>query len=120
MSFNKKISVFDTVFSTISSGTCESHGMRIITSKVECEDAAEKLGLADTSIWCNLQEVHQFASRPIGCIYASIAHLAAYWLCWAPPVGHPGATPGSEVSCGSDHDVYDGYEIECICTSGKI
>ena len=85
----------------ISSGSCESTGMRMLRSKEECEDAAKVLELMATTA-----HVIQIAERPTGCIYAS-----NNWLSWASPHNHP----NPNTPCGAA----DRYPYSCICSTSK-
>ena len=87
----------------ITSGDCESNGMRMLSTKKECEDAADVLELSDNSAY----EI-QDTQRPQGCIYASND-----WLSWASPDGHPDPSK----PCGT-HD--SGMKYSCLCSrAGK-
>ena len=86
-------------FARINSGDCESHGMRMLKSKKECEEAADVLELSDSSLF-ELQD----PLRPQGCIYASND-----WLSWASPHSH--SDPSKP--CGS---IDSGMTYSCICS----
>ena len=88
----------------IASGDCESNGMRMLSTKKECEDAADVLELTD-----NLAYEIQDTQRPQGCIYASND-----WLSWASPDGHPDPSK----PCGT---IDSRMTYSCICSrAGKI
>lgn len=83
----------------IDSGSCDSNGYHMLESKIECEQAAADLGLADTSA-----VESQTDGRPHGCIYAN-------WLNWYSP-----ETQFPSAPCGS----YEGgSDWSCICLKGK-
>jgi len=85
------------LFARIYSGDCNSNGLRMITNKQECEEAANILGLVDKYAYES-----QTNGKPYGCIYASND-----WLAFASPLDHPyGNTP-----CGS-HSV---HVYDCLC-----
>ena len=88
----------------ISSGSCETHGMNNITSKAQCEAAAQYLGLGDTSA-----DPFQQSGYPYGCLMLGFHHDGGSWgLLWYSPTGAPAAS----AACGIivDSDAYD-----CIC-----
>ena len=91
----------------IASGNCESNGMRMLSTKKECEYAADVLELSDNQAY-EIQNT-QTIQMPQGCIYASYN-----WLGWASPDGHPDPS----IPCGMR---YSGMTYRCICSRpGKI
>ena len=83
----------------INSGDCESKGMRRVTTKNECEDAAVFLNLRDTSAYdTSTSEL----DRPQGCVYSSLNFLS-----WNSPENPPVST------CGS---VHKGVTRSCVCS----
>lgn len=88
----------------VSSGTCSSNGLSVISSATECEKAANALLLQDTDAFET-----QSNDRPVGCIY----ELDHPWLVFADPSGHP----NPNVDCGSLN--HQSLKYDCIC-SGKM
>ena len=89
----------------ISSGTCSSNGLSVITSSTECENAANALQLQDTDV-----SEGQFSDRPVGCIY----DLGHPWLVFADPSGHP----NPNVDCGSLN--HQALKYDCICSGENL
>ena len=83
------------------SGSCESHGMAMMTSKQECEAAAVSLGKVDLNAYAI-----QTYGRPFGCIYHPNKLSRLVWY-------DPKGSQYDSADCGSN-----GYE--CICKNGKI
>ena len=89
----------------IDSGDCESNGMRMVTTKKECEDAAVFLKLEDTSAYES-----QKLFRPKGCVYTTLE-----FLIWDQGLGHNQDT--NRPDCGS---VRYYQTRSCICSkAGK-
>ena len=86
------------------SGSCQSHGMEMLTSKQKCEAAAVSLEKGDQSAYAS-----QFNGRPFGCIYHPNEYPITKRLVWFDPKG----SRHKSSDCGSQ-----GYE--CICENGKV
>jgi hypothetical protein len=86
-------------YSRVSSENCVSLGMNYVTSKEECEIAATKLGLSDTSAYSTT--AYSTSGRPYGCIYGS-----DNWLVWNEKRNDV------PVPCGTKHD---SSEYDCLC-----
>ena len=97
----------------IDSDDCESKGMKMVTTKNECEDAADLLELKDTGAY-----EMQLAERPMGCIYG-VADGISDWLSWASPKNHPSFHATYNTSCGSIHKFHNNIPVtyNCICNS---
>ena len=83
----------------MSSGSCASHGLRMVSSKDECELVATILGLGDTTA-----STIQPPGIPPGCM---INNLSPPWLGWNPRVeGDP---------CGA---FSQSQRWDCLCIKG--
>ena len=87
-------------YERVSSGTCKSLGMELVRYKRECDFAATKLGLSDTTA---SSYNDQYVRRPHGCIYASND-----WLQWNDLMESPNAS----VPCGTRDGI---VEYDCLC-----
>ena len=94
-------------FRRISSGNCDSKGMKMITSIKKCEEGARRLNLKDTTVFQNSNK--QVNGRPYGCILATDKSAGLEWLTFASPYGHP----YGNIPCGTR---YDGLTSQCICS----
>ena len=93
------------IYKTINSKDCVSKGMKMITTKEECEEAAKFLGKSDTTA-----DEYQFKTRAHGCINKDYPSISSNRLVWAEPQSHPHANR----PCGSKSFI-------CICAKqGKI
>ena len=95
----------------IDSEDCESKGMRMVTTKKECEDAAVFLKLTDTSA----DELLQNEDLAPGCIYQNNR-----WLAWASLKNHPDTSK----PCGTSqwvvlHKLLIASSCICASRSGK-
>ena len=91
-------------FAILSSGTCGSKGLYVISTKSDCENAAIDLNLSDTS--ANVVEPR---SAPSGCIWST----SYSWL-------GLNIKFNSDVPCGSDTDATGKSTYSCICSPGKF
>ena len=85
-------------FARISSGSCDSHGMKIITSQMQCERVAQFLYLSDTSA-----KIYGREGRPHGCVYASDNQLT--WI-------DPTSASFASAACGSTQSR---WSFDCLC-----
>ena len=88
-------------FTIVSSGTCGSRGLTVISSKSECENALIELALNDT-----LAFEFEASSYPTGCLLNPNSH----WLSF-------NTDNNNGVPCGS---APQGITQNCICTTGKF
>ena len=108
-------SLLSAAYTMIDSDDCESKGMKMVATKKECEDAAEKLDLKGKRAY-----EMQLAERPMGCIYGIADNTAATdWLSWASPKNHPSFHNTWNASCGSIHKFHNNIPVtyNCICNS---
>ena len=90
----------------LKSTTCQSHGMKMIESKEECEKASNFLGFHDVTAF-----VSQSQGEPYGCLYTDLVHVDSR-LRWYPPTG----SPYKSAPCGSRKGA---TFFDCICRIGN-
>ena len=94
--------------SLIKSDTCESVGMRMITSKAECENTAKYLKLETTSAY---DGDYGAKRRPCGCLYASLKESKPM-LQW----NHPDNGCSTSTLCGTlGTQNQEKVNFDCIC-----
>ena len=85
-------------FARISSGSCDSNGMKMVTSQSQCDLAAQELDLSDTSAGSYGGE-----GSPHGCVYASYNNLI--WI-------NPKHASFASAACGSTQN---SWSFDCLC-----